>query len=271
MTQTPTYSIFFKGEAAEGSDLAQVKLHFAKLFKADDAKLAQLFSGSVVTLKKNIVRDDAAKFQQLFKKTGAKIYLKEDVLTPSDSPTISSKQPKEPPASEKTETADTRAVDTTGDAPYQKLNLKPVDINSVNFDLSPYGADMLDDADKHPFEALDIDLSDISVAETGSTLGSEPTEPAPAPPSTDHISTADLGETLGSANADINTPIVDIPHFSIAETGADLQDFIDDIPDFPPETDHLSLAPAGGTLETLDEKKQPVHPDISHISLDDSV
>ena len=71
-----TYDIFFKGEALDGIDINIVKAHFAKLFKADDAKLKQLFSGKVIPLKKNLVKADAAKFQQLFKKAGAKIYIK---------------------------------------------------------------------------------------------------------------------------------------------------------------------------------------------------
>lgn len=42
----PKYDIYFRGEVLPSQDDAQVKQSIAKLFKASDAKLAQLFSGN---------------------------------------------------------------------------------------------------------------------------------------------------------------------------------------------------------------------------------
>lgn len=269
MTQATTYSIFFKGEASEGADLEQVKRHFGKLFKADENKLTQLFSGNVVALKKNIAREEAAKFQQLFKKTGAKIYLKEDVAVTATTPIVS-----EGPAVSNVTGIDNSKVEQAPaitDEPYQKPSFDAIDIDSIDFKLSPAGADLLENADKVQFIEADIDLSDISLADIGSVIGSLDHKPAPAPPPTDHISAAEAGETLGSAGPtkkEVAAP--DTSHLSVAEVGADLQDFIDDIPDFPPETGHLSIAPVGETIETLPDDKPKINPDVSHISLDDS-
>lgn len=281
MTPEKTYSIFFRGEAAEGAELDQVKLQFSKLFKADDAKLNQLFSGKVIPLKRNLAPEEAAKFQQLFKKTGAKIYLKEDVLTPSPEVQATTPQPIEvkqdsnTKAVEKSVTAtpDKSSLDNAevfDDVPYQKPTLKAVDMNSIHFDLSPTGCDLLDDADKHPFIDADLDLSDISLAEAGGLLVTPDSTPPPAAPDTHLMSLAAAGETLGHASDKAATPSPDTSHLSMAGAGENLQEFIDDIPDFPPNTAHLSMAAVGETIETLADKKEAVHPDISHISLDDS-
>ena len=50
----PKYDIYFRGEILPEADEAQVKAAIAKIFKADDAKLAQLFSGKVNTIKKSV-------------------------------------------------------------------------------------------------------------------------------------------------------------------------------------------------------------------------
>ena len=292
MTQSITYSILFKGEAAEGENLDLVKSHFAKLFKADDTKIAQLFSGKVVALKKQISRDDAAKFQQLFKKTGAKIYLKEDAtsipakqstITPApsapiktnsqatQSTQINARDVANTPASNSAITqAATQNNTTVNDEPYQKPHFQSVNIDDVNFDLSPTGADLLLSDEKTQFVEANIDTSTMDLAAAGSLLDVLKKETPPPAPDVDHISTADVGVTLGTPSPITENINPDISNISIADTGADLQDFIDDIPDFPPNTSHLSIAEAGEIIEILKEEKELLNPNTSYIHLDEN-
>ncbi|HEY9052599.1 MAG TPA: hypothetical protein VIQ03_13695 [Gammaproteobacteria bacterium] len=65
------YEIAFSGQIAEGADLQQVKTNMAKMFKADDAKIAQLFSGARVVIKKNIDLQTAEKYQVAMNNAGA--------------------------------------------------------------------------------------------------------------------------------------------------------------------------------------------------------
>lgn len=65
------YEIAFSGQIAEGADLQQVKANMAKMFKADDAKIAQLFSGARVVIKKNIDLQTAEKYQVAMNNAGA--------------------------------------------------------------------------------------------------------------------------------------------------------------------------------------------------------
>jgi len=299
MTDNTHYHILFKGEALDGQNLDQVKAHFAKLFKADENKLNQLFSGKVVALKRDLAKPEAAKFQQLFKKAGAKVYIKAvdaspaqvssaaSVNTGTDSTSNNAKIEQAAQGDEKAQSSKQESTaesnlsstpdqnqeqpsSTYSDEPYQKPDLKPVDMAAVNFDLSPAGADLLLESEKTTAEAVDVDISDISLAEAGAILETLHTDEPKLNPNTDHLSTAELGSTLSDA-ATQELPEIQIStdHISVAEAGSDLQDFIDDIPDFPPDVAHLSIAPAGSDLETLKSEETPLKPDISHIQLED--
>lgn len=50
-----TYEVAFSGEVAEGADPEKVKANVAQMFKADEKKLAHLFSGKRVVIKKELI------------------------------------------------------------------------------------------------------------------------------------------------------------------------------------------------------------------------
>ncbi len=66
-----TYNLVFHGVIAEGFDTGTVKKNIAILFNAPDKKVERLFSGNPVTVRKNIDRNTALKYQAAFKKAGA--------------------------------------------------------------------------------------------------------------------------------------------------------------------------------------------------------
>ena len=45
------FEVAFSGQVSEGASLDDVKARVAKMFNADDAKLAQLFSGKRIVIK----------------------------------------------------------------------------------------------------------------------------------------------------------------------------------------------------------------------------
>ena len=65
------FEVAFSGQISDGAETSEVKAKVAKMFNADDAKLAQLFSGRRVVIKKNIDQATAAKYQTALNRAGA--------------------------------------------------------------------------------------------------------------------------------------------------------------------------------------------------------
>ena len=65
------YEVSFSGQIQEGSNLATVKANIARMFKANDATMAKLFSGKRIVVKKNLSAEAADKYSIAFTKAGA--------------------------------------------------------------------------------------------------------------------------------------------------------------------------------------------------------
>ena len=65
------FNLVFEGKIAPGQEEGAVKAALMKLLKTDDSGVERLFSGSTVTIKKDLDQATAAKFQQAFETTGA--------------------------------------------------------------------------------------------------------------------------------------------------------------------------------------------------------
>ncbi len=65
------YNVIFGGAVLGGYKAAQVKKNLATLFKADERKIDQLFSGAPAVLKQNIDYDQAMKYQKALQRAGA--------------------------------------------------------------------------------------------------------------------------------------------------------------------------------------------------------
>lgn len=85
------YSIVFRGDILPGHQLVEVRQRMAQLFKLDDAKLAAVFSGKPVVLKKDCDLATAEKMKAVLNKAGADVEIK------SGSPTTAPLAPSSPP------------------------------------------------------------------------------------------------------------------------------------------------------------------------------
>ena len=63
--------VTFSGQIQEGAELDAVKAKISKMFKADEATMAQLFSGRRIVIKKNLSAEAADKYSMAFTKAGA--------------------------------------------------------------------------------------------------------------------------------------------------------------------------------------------------------
>ena len=65
------YEVAFSGQIQEGAELGAVKASIARMFKADEATMAKLFSGRRVVIRKNLSAEAADKYSMAFTRAGA--------------------------------------------------------------------------------------------------------------------------------------------------------------------------------------------------------
>lgn len=67
------FEIAISGEILDGENPEDVKARIGKMFNADEAKIAQLFSGNRVVIKKNVDQQTAAKYKNALNKAGGSL------------------------------------------------------------------------------------------------------------------------------------------------------------------------------------------------------
>ena len=219
----PEYDIYFRGEILPGADEARVKATIAKMFKADAAKLAILFSGKVNPIKKSVNKATATKYQQAFKQAGAKAVI-----------TLAKK------AAEQTAKPEAQAKAQNQVQPQTKT-VAAKKIAESNWDVLPSGSDLLKPDERQQVADVHIDTSAIKVVSPFAEIEQVEKFVPPAPDTT-HISVADVGEDM---NPDRIAPAadleLDLSNFSIAEAGADLVEKKEKPAPPAPDTNHIKL------------------------------
>ena len=213
----PRYDIYFRGEILAGEDAAQVKAAVAKIFKANDAKLDLLFSGKVNTIKKSVDKATAAKYQQAFKKAGAKA-----VITLA-------KVASSPEAPQPKVTAESKSV----------VERPPVTEGS--WDILPTGSDLLKPDERRNIPDVEVDTSAIKILSPFSEIEVAEKD-VPEAPDTTHISVASVGEDMNPERvAPVADLDLDLSAFSIAEAGVILVDKKEEVVPPAPDTNHIKL------------------------------
>ena len=215
----PKYDIYFRGEILVDADEASAKAAVAKIFKADAAKLAVLFSGKVNSIKKAVDKTTAAKYQQAFKQAGAKL-----VITLAKEEQVSI------------------AVNSSKATTQPSIVNKQESMNSEgNWDVLPTGSDLLKPDERRNIPDADIDTSGIKVVSPFAEV--EVVEKVvPPAPNTSHITVADVGEDMNPERA---APVadleLDLSSFTVAEPGAELTDKKEKSAPLAPDTSHIKL------------------------------
>lgn len=247
-----SYDIFFRGEALEGASLISVKAHIGKLFKADEAKLAHLFSGKVIALKKQLSKEDALKYQQLFKKAGAKIYIKASQV---ETPKQAQQTPTAPASTTKAEPKAAPADSNTTQTATSAMSILPA------------GSDVLNDDEKTSIDAVDVDTSGISLGDDNTPLEAPKPETTNAP-DVSHLSAADVGSDMQDSYTETPELEVSLDHLNLAETGSDMQDNYQEIAELNIDLSHLDVAEAGTDIPQIKSNEEAVNPDISNLKLE---
>jgi len=189
------FEVAFSGQISEGANLEEVKARVGKIFNADDAKLAQLFSGKRIVIKKNIDQATAAKYQTALNRAGAECEVSSSggaaptaqaaVAAPAVAPAQSAAAPTTSSAEYET------SYDGEVEPPPQidPLGITGDQIEDLAVSVAPVGSE-LQDSYTEP-EAPQIDITGLDIAPVGSDIGSTRKDPEPPPPDTSGITLAD--------------------------------------------------------------------------------
>lgn len=286
------YHIYFAGELIEGHAEADVQARIAKLFNANDATLARLFSGQVQMIKRDCDRATAAKYKAAIEKAGGKPIIKvaeqeqpAPEPEPVDAPTASP-EPTQPTAAEKiaalaaaadvgttarpaprNESATSEASDTPGDA--EKVSAAPP--SSGGIDLAEPGSDVLREDERQTVVSAEIDTSGLILDEHTDRLAPE-AAPAPAAPDTSHLNVGEVGETIPTLPRHQTLLDPDTDNIGLAPEGGDLSDCAPP-PAAAPDLDlsGLNLAPTGAAVleEKYRKQETATAPSTDHLTLDD--
>ena len=189
------FEVAFSGQISEGANLDEVKARVGKIFNADDAKLAQLFSGKRIVIKKNIDQATAAKYQTALNRAGAEC----EVSSLSGAAPTAQAETRAaavaPAQSAVASTASSAEYETSYDGEVESppqtdpLGITGDQIEDLAVSIAPVGSE-LQDSYTEP-EAPQIDITGLDIAPVGSDLGSTRKDPEPPPPDTTGITLAD--------------------------------------------------------------------------------
>ena len=156
-----TYNIVFRGDIAPGESMVDVKQRVAQLFKIDDERADQLFSGRPVVLKKNLDLVQADQYRQALERAGAVVEVKEI----ADAVAVDTNPVTEPEAGASQSEGELSLSEPGADvlAPEERKEFVPAELNLDHLSMGEAGEDVLAESEKKPFVAKDVDTSHLSL------------------------------------------------------------------------------------------------------------
>lgn len=201
------FEIAFSGQISAGANPEEVKARVGKMFNADDAKLAQLFSGKRMVIKKNVDHATASKYKTALSRAGADCEIKSmnesSVADPVDAETSSATSKSAPEASVTTEPVTATDPQSSASPVFEAvgggevapppqvdpLGISGDEIEDLAATIAPVGSELQSEIKEA--EAPEIDTSGFDMAPVGSELSSKEKKDDPPPPDTSGISMAD--------------------------------------------------------------------------------
>jgi len=187
------FEVAFSGQISEGANLEEVKARVGKMFNADDAKLAQLFSGNRIVIKKNIDQATAAKYKTALNRAGAECEISspggEAVAAQPAAVTPATAEPAAKSAPISTEYETSYDGEVAPPPRTDPLGISGDQIEDLAVSIAPVGSELQDEY-KEP-EKPDIDITGFDIAPVGSDLSEAKKEQEPPPPDTSGITLAD--------------------------------------------------------------------------------
>ncbi|MDH5393458.1 MAG: hypothetical protein OEY11_09755 [Gammaproteobacteria bacterium] len=178
-----TFEVVFKGEVIDGFDATETREKIGKLFNADETKIARLFSGNNVVIKKNLDQATANKYIAAFEKAGAIATVRDAAVTTNTPPAATQTENKTAPAEPTGASHSGIVFEHSGEA---SAHLTPAPQTQIQLDSNPdlsslslreASGNLVDTADEVP--EASIDTSEFTLAEAGTDLAEKKEEVAP--------------------------------------------------------------------------------------------
>jgi hypothetical protein len=264
-----TYNVYFAGEILPGHQGDAVREALGRLFKAGDATLDKLFSGSLELIKRDCDKATALKYKQAMERAGAKPVIRRNE---AGAAAAAPPAPQEPPRTlSMAERVAALAAGASAPVAAAPPATAPADATDASMSLAPAGADVLRPEERREHPVQEVDTSALSLAGTGARLSEAAPSPPPAP-DTSHLSMGDVGEDIPTLARPAPPGEPDTSGISLCDAGGDFSDCAAAAPAAPAlDLSAMELAPAGsGLLEERYRKPEAgAAPDTSHLSLDE--
>ena len=264
---TSRYNVYYAGEVLAGQQVDVVREKLRALFKANDATLDKLFSGSEQLVKRECDKATALQYKQAMENAGARPVVK--VVRPAES------APAKPQPERKLTTAERvaalAAAPDVSIASTEPSQPEPEIDEETGWQLEPVGADILRPEERRQAVVADIDTSALGIAASGGRLAPE-SEPAPPAPDTQHLAMGDVGDTIPTLPRNEAPLNPNTDSLGLSPEGTDFSDCAPPPPEAPPmDLSAMDLAAEGADVleEKYRNKATPAAPDTQHISLQD--
>lgn len=270
------YNLIFQGKIIDGYSLNEVKANIARLFNADAAKTATLFSGKAIVIKKNLDSQSAKKYLSVFKKAGARI--KAVKIAPTNAEAAAEKNANNANSNAVTSPSGGLSAGLASLVSYSQPKAAPANTEQKQqgLQLAPPGTSLQNTDQLHDNSTAQLpDTSHLTMTEAQSGSLAEFTSQVTAIelPDIDNLSLseANTGSLEEFAVKAEPAELPDISELDIAEldntplSAGQLNPEPIEIPD----TSQLSMSETGEGIFASSKKQKPAVeiPDISHIEI----
>jgi hypothetical protein len=190
------YEIAFSAQLVPGAQLEWVKANLAKLFQADEQRLALLFSGRRIVIKSNLDAVGAEKYRSTLERAGAVAEVTcigeeiEEIELAAPPAAAEVSAPVAAPVTAPIQAAAAgKSAGRLKVAPRDQYMAAFAEVDAPDFGIAPLGDDVQDGKPEAPAPALD--LSQLSLAPVGSDMGEVKKTPAGPPPDISHLKLQD--------------------------------------------------------------------------------
>lgn len=151
----PLFDVVFRGDLLPGQQLPEVKERLAGLFKTDLARVEPLFSGAVVTLKRNLDAVTAEKYQAVLRAAGAAVELRA--------------QQSQTPAARSSRGLSLAPLGADLLSQTERATVPAPDLDLRSYSVRPPEGYLLDEAERQPVTVVpdlghDFDLAPVGIA-----------------------------------------------------------------------------------------------------------
>lgn len=188
------FRLVFSAEVLSGQHPAVVKKRLQAVLKLDDERMAALFSGKAVVVKKSADEATAVRYQGAFEKAGARLRVLPVEGSAAGSPA---------------ESPSTAAI------PAAIPESRPQD--SSTLDIMPPGSDILAPDERKAAPNTDVDTSHLSLQGAVFDPDPEAGPSAPPAPNVDHLTLAEVGEIIANLEQPPAPQPPDTSHLSVDE------------------------------------------------------